>query len=245
MKQTWVILGASSAIARAFARRMADRNADLFLCGRDKTDIVRIAADLSIRGDGEAKALPFDAAAPASFGSIIEAMAEKDGQLNIAVFAGYMPSQERVDADPALLQDVTQANFTGLAHFIHLASSLLEMRESGVIIGVGSVAGDRGRLGNYVYGAAKAGFHTYLSGLRNRLGRKGIQVLTVKPGFVDTNMTWGQEGMFLVASPDEIATSIERGIQRKRNTIYSPWFWFGIMSIIKVIPEMLFKKLII
>ena len=243
MKQTWVILGASSAIARAFARRMAEANADLVLCGRDKADIDRLAADLSLRGEGNAQAMAFDAAEPASFAAILDAMAEKDGQLNIAVFSGYMPDQTHLDAEPAVMQSVTQANFTGPAHFLHLAAPLLEARESGVIVGVGSVAGDRGRLGNYVYGAAKAGFHTYLSGLRNRMGRKGVQVLTVKPGFTDTAMTWGQEGMFLVATPDDIAAAIERAIARKRNVIYAPWFWLGIMGVIRVIPEAVFKKL--
>ena len=90
---------------------------------------------------------------------------------------------------------------------------------AGTIVGVGSVAGDRGRVGNYVYGAAKAGFHTYLSGLRNRLNRKGAHVVTVKPGFVDTAMTWTVNGMFLVASPEKVASDILRAVAKKRNVL--------------------------
>jgi short-subunit dehydrogenase len=243
MNQTWIILGASSAMARAFARRMAVTGANLILCGRDKGDIERIASDAALRGEGTAEAMPFDASDPGTFAPIIEAATKKDGQINVAVFAGTMPEQSAIDADPSILPGVIETNFTGLVRFLHMLAPELEARESGVVVGVGSVAGDRGRLGNYVYGSAKAGFHAYLSGLRNRLGRKGVQVLTVKPGFVDTGMTWGIEGMFLVASPDDVAESIEKAIHKKRNSIYTPWFWLGIMTIIRTIPEFVFKKL--
>ncbi|PID35291.1 MAG: short-chain dehydrogenase, partial [Rhodobacterales bacterium] len=105
------------------------------------------------------------------------------------------------------------------------------------------VAGDRGRVGNYVYGAAKAGFATYLSGLRNRLTRAGGHVITVKPGFVDTSMTWGLDGMFLVASPEAVARDILKAVGKRRNVLYTPFFWRWIMLIIRLIPEPLFKKL--
>ena len=108
---------------------------------------------------------------------------------------------------------------------------------------VTSVAGDRGRFSNYVYGSAKAGFATYLSGLRNRLNRSGAHVVTVKPGFVDTSMTWGVEGMFLVAAPAAVAKSIAKAVEKKKNVIYTPGFWWFIMTIIKLVPERIFKKL--
>ena len=113
----------------------------------------------------------------------------------------------------------------------------------GTVVGVASVAGDRGRIGNYVYGAAKAGFATYLSGLRNRLTRAGGHVVTVKPGFVDTSMTWGLPGMFLVASPEKVAEDILKAARKKRNVIYTPFFWRFIMLIIIHIPEFIFKKM--
>ncbi|MFV2002586.1 MAG: SDR family NAD(P)-dependent oxidoreductase, partial [Paracoccaceae bacterium] len=119
----------------------------------------------------------------------------------------------------------------------------MEARGSGSVVGIGSVAGDRGRVGNYIYGAAKAGFHTCLSGLRVRLARAGVHVLLVKPGFVDTAMTWGLDGMFLVATPQKVAADIMRAVDKRKNVIYTPFFWRYIMLIIRSIPEAVFKKL--
>ena len=124
-----------------------------------------------------------------------------------------------------------------------MIAPLIEERGSGTIVGVASVAGDRGRIGNYVYGAAKAGFATYLSGLRNRLTKAGGHVVTVKPGFVDTAMTWGLPGMFLVASPNDVAKAILNAVDKKKNEIYTPFFWRYIMLIIRNIPEAIFKKM--
>ncbi|MGC9419423.1 MAG: SDR family NAD(P)-dependent oxidoreductase [Rhodovulum sp.] len=154
-----------------------------------------------------------------------------------------MPAQSEIDADPALIDGVVTDNFTGPARVLQMLAPLMEERGGGTVVGVGSVAGDRGRIGNYVYGAAKAGFATYLSGLRNRLTRAGGHVVTVKPGFTDSAMTWGIEGMFLVAPPDKVAGDILRAVEKKRNVIYTPIFWLGIMSIIRAIPEPIFKKL--
>ena len=118
-----------------------------------------------------------------------------------------------------------------------------EDKGSGFIIGIGSVAGDRGRQSNYVYGSAKGAFHLFLQGLRNRLSSRGVHVLTVKPGFVDSPMTFGKEGLFLVASPEKVARAILRALKRRRNVIYVPWFWHWIMLIICCIPEFIFKRL--
>jgi short-subunit dehydrogenase len=119
----------------------------------------------------------------------------------------------------------------------------MEARGAGNVVGVSSVAGDRGRLGNYVYGSAKAGFTAYLSGLRNRLGRKGVHVMTVKPGPVDTAMTWGIEGMFLVAPPEKVAKDILKAVRKRKDVIYTPFFWRYIMLIIRHVPERIFKKM--
>ena len=167
----------------------------------------------------------------------------EEGEINAAVFVGSMPAQADIDADPGLIDGTVTDSFTGPARFLHLLAPVIEERGMGSIVGVGSVAGDRGRLGNYVYGAAKAGFHTYLSGLRNRLTRAGGHVVTVKPGFVDTAMTWGLPGMFLVASPEKVAADILRAVERRRNVIYTPVFWTLIMLIIRHIPEPVFKKM--
>ncbi len=239
----WIILGATSAIARAFARQCAEQGASLLLLGRDMPELKRIAADCRVRGALDAEAMAFDARKPERFQAIIDSVARSSDILNAAVFVGSMPEQAEIDADPGLIDGTIQDSFTGPARFLQMLAPELEARGSGTIIGVGSVAGDRGRIGNYVYGAAKAGFATYLSGLRNRLGRKGAHVITVKPGFVDTGMTWGLEGMFLVASPEDIAESLMKAVTKKKNVIYTPFFWRYIMLIIQHIPEFIFKKL--
>ncbi|MEM9854750.1 MAG: SDR family oxidoreductase [Pseudomonadota bacterium] len=243
MTETWLILGATSSMARAFARAVAERGASVILAGRDIADMEASAADARARGAPEALTLAFDARDESSFAAIIEAMEAREGVLNAAVFVGSMPPQSAIDADPALIAGTVADSFTGPAALLQSLAPALEARGAGTIVGVGSVAGDRGRIGNYVYGAAKAGFHTYLSGLRNRLTRAGGHVVTVKPGFVDTAMTWTVEGMFLVAPPEKVAHDILRAVDRKKNVIYTPGFWWLIMTIIRFVPEPIFKKL--
>ncbi|MEL6644289.1 MAG: SDR family NAD(P)-dependent oxidoreductase [Pseudomonadota bacterium] len=243
MSDTWLILGASSAMARALARAVADEGASVLLAGRDMADLEAQAADCALRGAPVAEGVSFDARDPAGFEAIRTRAEATDGTLNIAVFVGSMPPQDEIDADPALIDGTVTDSFTGPARLIQMLAPILEARGAGTVVGVGSVAGDRGRIGNYVYGAAKAGFHTYLSGLRNRLTRAGAHVVTVKPGFVDTAMTWGIEGMFLVAPPEKVAQDILVAVRKRKNVIYTPFFWRWIMLIIRLIPEPIFKKL--
>ncbi|MHA1129027.1 MAG: SDR family NAD(P)-dependent oxidoreductase [Alphaproteobacteria bacterium] len=243
MNHTWIILGASSSMARAFARKAASEGCRLILTGRDMADLRANAADCVLRGAPEAMAMKFDARDPKTFDPIIAAAELQDGTLNVAVFVSSMPEQSDIDENPALAADTIQDGFTGPIQFLHAFAPLMEERESGTVVGIASVAGDRGRIGNYVYGATKAGFATYLSGLRNRLTRKGGHVLTVKPGFVDTAMTWGLDGLFLVASPEMVADTIWKAVEKRRNTIYVPFFWRYIMLIITHIPEFIFKKM--
>jgi len=243
MQQTWLILGATSSMARAFARKLADQGDGIILAGRDIDDMESTARDARVRGARLAEVLRFDARDPQSFVPLIDRMAREEGTLNAAVFVGSMPPQADLDAAPDCIDGVIRDSFTGPAHVLHLLAAEIEARGGGTIVGVGSVAGDRGRTGNYVYGAAKAGFHTYLSGLRNRLTRAGGHVVTVKPGFVDTAMTWDVEGMFLVAPPEKVADDILRAVEKRKNIIYTPGFWRLIMTIIRLVPEPIFKKL--
>ncbi|PTW50789.1 MULTISPECIES: SDR family NAD(P)-dependent oxidoreductase [Rhodovulum] len=243
MAETWIVLGASSSMARALVRRLAARGDGLILAGRDLGDLERDAADARVRGAAFAETIRFDARDLACVASILARAGACEGTVSAAVFVGSMPPQAEIDADPGLIEGVVTDSFTGPARVLQGLAPIIEARGAGTVIGVGSVAGDRGRIGNYVYGAAKAAFATYLSGLRNRLGRAGGHVLTVKPGFTDTAMTWGIEGMFLVASPDKVATDILSALEKQRNVIYTPFFWMGIMGIIRLIPERVFKKL--
>ncbi|MCB2111422.1 MAG: SDR family NAD(P)-dependent oxidoreductase [Defluviimonas sp.] len=243
MNRTWIILGATSAMARAFARKVSQEGAGVLLAGRDMEDLATLAADCRLRGARMAEALAFDARAPEGFAAIIARAEAEEGEINAAVFVGSMPEQGATDADPALVDGVIADSHTGPARFLHMLAPLIEARGTGTVVGVASVAGDRGRIGNYVYGSAKAGFATYLSGLRNRLTRAGGHVVTVKPGFVDTAMTWGLPGLFLVAAPGHVADDILAAVAKRRNVIYTPFFWRYIMLIIRHIPEALFKKM--
>ena len=243
MSQTWIIVGATSTIARSFARQAAARGEGVLLAGRDMSELESIAADCGFRGAPFAEAIAFDAREPASLAPILERARGIKGTLSVAVFVGSMPDQEEIDAEPSLVDGTITDSFTGPAHLLTLLAPLLEERGHGTVAGVGSVAGDRGRLGNYVYGASKAGFHAYLSGLRNRLGRSGVHVITVKPGTVDTAMTWGMEKLPFVAQPEKIASDILRAADRKKDIIYTPAIWWPIMTIIRSIPERIFKKM--
>ena len=243
MTTTWIILGGTSTIARSFARQAAERGNGIILAGRDMEDMETTAADCRHRGAPVAEAITFDARSPETFTPILSRAEKLDGSISVAVFVGSMPSQEEIDADPSLIDGVIRDSFTGPSEFLTTIAPMLEARGSGTVVGVGSVAGDRGRIGNYVYGASKAGFHTYLSGLRNRLGRSGVHVVTVKPGTVDTAMTWGMDKLPFLAPPEKVASDILRAVDKKRNVLYTPFIWWPVMTIIRHIPEPIFKKM--
>ena len=136
-----------------------------------------------------------------------------------------------------------QVNYGSAVDLLEPIAAQMERRGAGFIVVVSSVAGDRGRQSNYHYGAAKGALSLYTQGLRNRLFKAGVTVLTVKPGFVDTAMTWGLPGLFLVASPRRVARDITRALRRRRSVIYTPGFWRGIMFMIRSIPEPVFKRM--
>jgi NAD(P)-dependent dehydrogenase (short-subunit alcohol dehydrogenase family) len=161
----------------------------------------------------------------------------------VVVAHGLLTEQSVSAKDPAELRRMIDVNFTSAAVVLALAANHFEPRRTGFIAAISSVAGDRGRRSNYVYGSAKAGLTAMLSGMRQRLGRSGVRVLTIKPGFVDTKMTFGLGGMFLVASPDEVADDVVRALRKGRGVVYTPWFWRWIMLVIRAIPEGVFRRL--
>lgn len=243
MTGAWLILGASSAMARAFGRLAAAEGAHLLLAGRDGDDLALLAEDARLRGAASARALPFDSRAPDGFAALIAALEAIDATPNIAVFAGSMQSQAALETAPQVLAGMIADNLSGPAELLLMALPLLESRPGGRIVGVSSVSGDRGRASNYGYGAGKAGFTAFLSGLRARLSRSKVHVMTVKPGFVDTAMTFGLPGLFLVASPKDAAARIWRAARKRRNVVYVPGFWWMIMTIIRHVPEFIFKRM--
>ena len=242
---TWVVLGASSTIARAFALEAAAGGCNILLAGRDHDDLDRTAADIRIRHDVAVRCLDFDAEATAEHDAFVaRCRAEAgDGPLNLFLAFGLMPDQEAMDAHPDLALRTLRVTYGGAVSVLHRFAPLLEAQGRGQVVVLGSVAGDRGRLKNYVYGSAKAGLHAYLQGLRARLFRTGVTVTTIKPGFVDTTMTWGLPGLFLVASPQACARACLRHAAKGREVAYVPGFWFMIMTIIRSIPEPVFKRL--
>lgn len=243
MKNTWIILGATSGMARAFARQQAEAGDALVLCARNTDEAKALAADCSARGAADVATFPIDIRDATSFDPILEDARTREGVINVAVFVGSMPQQEAIDADPTLIAGTVMDSFSGPAEFLTRIAPQLEARGRGAVVGISSVAGDRGRLGNYVYGAAKAGFTAYLSGLRNRLARSGVHVMTVKPGPVDTPMTWDLGPQPFMSTPEAVAADIAKGLRLGWNTLYTRRIWLLVMMVIRLIPEPIFKRL--
>jgi decaprenylphospho-beta-D-erythro-pentofuranosid-2-ulose 2-reductase len=243
---SWVVvLGATSPIARAVAGELAARGHRIILAGRDAGELERNAADLAIRHGGEVATIGYDARDAGAARKLHAAVdARTAGSLEGVVAAvGMLGDAERAATDPGYAVEMIHANFTGMVAAVTGLANTLAARRAGFIIGIASVAGDRGRQSNYTYGAAKGGFALWLQGLRNRMWHHGVRVLTVKPGFVDTEMTYGLPGMFLVADPRRVGTAVVRALDRGRDVLYVPGFWRAIMWVIRAIPERLFKRL--
>lgn len=236
-----LILGARSGIARAVARRFAAQGHPLQLAARDPATLEADAADLALRHGIDVTLHEFDALDTGAHSGFIDSLPSLPA---IAVCAvGAMGSQAESQGDPAAAVAVMRANFEGPAIIMGVLAERFAARGSGTLVGISSVAGERGRASNYVYGAAKAGFTTYLSGLRNRLAGSGVHVVTVLPGFVATAMTEGMDlPARLTASPEAVADAIARAVARRRNTVYVKPVWRLIMAVIRAIPEPLFKK---
>lgn len=244
MSKSVLILGASSPIARATAAEFARKGYALFLAGRDLEDLERIGHDLKIRFQVPVKWGIFNAVAFESHASFIQNVSKvMDGLEGVYVGFGTTGDQAKAVVDFAEANHIIQANYVGAVSALTHAANLLAKSQKGFIIGISSVAGDRGRQSNYVYGSAKAGLTTFLQGLRNRMFHVGVHVLTVKPGFVDTSMTYGKEGVMLNAAPARVGKSIVKALERKRNVVYLPGFWRMIMGVVRAIPESLFKRL--
>jgi decaprenylphospho-beta-D-erythro-pentofuranosid-2-ulose 2-reductase len=244
MAETILILGATSAIARATAAAFAARGASLYLASRDTEELTRIAADLKTRFGVQVRHGAFDAENTESHEAFWQGVLNEMPELTGVVLAfGYLGDPQAARNFKAGGARIIASNFTGAASILSLAADHLEAKKRGFIIGISSVAGDRGRQSNYVYGAAKGALSLYLQGLRNRLFSSGVRVITVKPGFVDTAMTYGLPGLFLVASPEAVGKQIAASLDKSADVVYLPWFWRFIMLIIKHIPEPVFKRM--
>ena len=238
-----IVLGASSGIGRAVSDEFARRGYDLLLAGRSAEELAAIASDLRLRHGVEARCQAFDALALERHGPFVEAcrLASRDALAGAVVCFGYLGDQSIAEKDPLETKRILDTNLLGAASVLGALANHFESRRRGFLCAISSVAGDRGRQSNYVYGAAKAGLTVFLQGLRNRLFRSGVRVITIKAGFVDTAMTYGRPGMFLVASPQRAARRIVKAVLRGQDECYVPSFWRPVMLLIRSIPERVFK----
>ena len=237
-----LILGARSDIGMAIARAYAADGHAIQLAARKADTLETERNDIALRHGVDVTLHELDALDYDSHDAFLDSLPTLP---EIAVCAvGYMGEQSDNEHDMPAARLVMRSNFEGPANLLALLANRFETRGSGTLIGISSVAGDRGRATNYVYGSAKAGFTAFLSGLRNRLAKEGVHVMTVKPGFVATKMTEGMDlPEKLTADPDKLARSVVRAAGMRRNIIYVKPIWALVMLIIRNIPEAIFKKL--
>jgi len=240
-----IVVGATSSVARATAGEFARNGYGVILAARDMDANERIACDLRVRYQTPVETVAFEAGDWTAHAGFLQSCQERaTGSIDGIVFCvGFMDEQGTAEECFETTHRTIDVNYTAAVAVIEPFAAHFEERRSGFIAVLGSVAGDRGRQSNYIYGSAKAGLHTYLEGLRNRLFPADVFVTTVKPGFMDTKMSFGMPGLFLVMSPESAGKAIYRAIHNRKNVAYVPWFWRYIMLIIRHVPEFLFKRM--
>ena len=237
-----LILGGRSDIGLAIAHAFAAGGHPVMLAARGSATLETDRADIALRHGVTVTLHDFDALDTASHPGFVDGLPSLP---EIAVCAvGALGNQAGDEHDPAAAIAVMRANFEGPATILAVLADRFEARGRGTLVGISSVAGERGRATNYIYGAAKAGFTAYLSGLRNRLAKQNVHVLTVLPGFVATRMTAGMDlPAKLTATPQAVGAAVRRAVETRRNVIYVKPIWWLVMAVIKAIPEPVFKKL--
>ncbi|MCG6862446.1 MAG: SDR family oxidoreductase [Chromatiaceae bacterium] len=240
-----LIIGATSAIAGACARLWAPERARFFLVGRDAEKLQQVGDDLLARGAESAHRYALDLNTFAEHETMLAACLQALERIDIALIAhGTLPDQHACERDLTQALEEFSTNGTSVVALLSRLANHMQLQGAGTIAVISSVAGDRGRASNYVYGSAKAAVTAFCEGLRGRLFAAGVHVLTVKPGFVDTPMTRGLSlPGILLAKPEQVAKDIAQAVKRRRNTVYTPWFWWGIMAAIRHIPASIFKRM--
>lgn len=239
-----LVVGATSAIAAETARVYAAEGARLFLTGRDPDRLEAVAADLRARGALAVETALLDVTDHGRAVDVVEAAWAAFGGLDVALVAhGMLPDQARCQTSAEAALEALDVNFASAVALLTPLANRFEAARRGSLAVITSVAGDRGRQSNYVYGAAKGGLDRFLEGLRNRLFPAGVDVVTLKPGFVDTPMTAGVRQGPLFVSARRAGRAIHRAIERRRAVAYIPWMWRPIMAIVRALPEFVFKRL--
>jgi decaprenylphospho-beta-D-erythro-pentofuranosid-2-ulose 2-reductase len=244
MARKVLMLGATSAIAQETAKLIAGDGDELFLVGRSTERLAIVARDLEVRSGGAVGALATDLNDVGRHAAVVdEASRALDGLDTVIIAHGILGDQRRCEESYADAELVLRTNLLSAVSLLTLVAQRFEAQGGGTIVAISSVAGDRGRRSNYVYGASKGGLSLFLQGLRNRLHGRGVRVVTIKPGFVDTPMTAHLDKGALFARPAAIARGIHRAMRRGSDVVYLPWFWRIIMFVIRLIPEPIFKRM--
>ena len=239
-----LVLGATSSIGRATALRLAGRGCALFLAGRSGAELDAVAGDLRVRFDATVRTGVFEALDYSAHADLVTSAVREMGGLDGALlFFGDLGDADAARHEFREARRIVEVNYLAAVSVLTNLADLFEAQRAGVIVGVSSVAGDRGRQSNYVYGSAKGALSLFLQGLRNRLAPSNVQVVTVKPGPVDTPMTRGMAVGRLLAPPDKIARGIVRAVEKGSDVAYLPWYWKWIMLVIRAVPERVFKRL--
>jgi len=237
-------LGATSAIAEATLRIYAERGARFFLVARNADKLNAVAADLSTRGAAGVGTFVMDLDDTGAHAAMLSAAAENLGTIEMALLAhGVLGDQPQAEASYPAAEAILGTNFMAPVSLITWLANYFEASHQGTLAVISSVAGDRGRKSNYVYGASKGALNIFLDGVRNRIDRAGVQVLTIKPGFVATPMTAHLPQNALFAHPSAVARGIAKAVEKRKDAVYVPAFWALIMLIIRAVPGRIFKKL--
>jgi short-subunit dehydrogenase len=240
-----LVVGASSGIGEALARRLAADGSRVALVARREDELRRIMDEINDAAGGErAIAVAHDVRAVGEAPELVQEIARRLGGLDLVIFAaGAMPAVAIDEYDTGKDRQMLEVNLLGAVAWLNPVAERMARLGRGTIVGIGSVAGDRGRAPNPVYCTSKAGFHAYLEALRNRVAKLGVKVVTIKPGFVDTAMTRGKEGLFWVISADRAAEIILKKAKSGVVTAYVPARWRLVMTIVRSIPSFIFSKL--
>ncbi len=242
--QAVLVLGATSAIAQAWMRLLAPLGTRFFLVARNAERVQAVADDLRTRGAAAVSVEALDLDRTEEHTYMLERAARVLGRIDCALIApGVLGEQSVADRDFAYAEMLLRTNLVSAVSLATWLANYFDAQGQGTLAAISSVAGDRGRWKNCVYGAAKAGLNAYMDGLRNRLARRGVQVLTIRPGFVATPMTAHMPQGPLFATPERVAADIERAIEQRRRILYTPGFWRWVMLAVRAIPGRIFDQM--
>lgn len=239
-----VVLGATKGMGRALSRAMAERGDRLFLLGRDADNLARAASDLGVRG-GAAPAdfSRCDLEQPETFEPALDAAWASLGRVDVvAITAGLFATQEALEADPALAARLFDVNLTHTVRFCEAVKRRMIAAGGGALVVFSSVAGERGRASNVLYGATKAGLSAYLEGLDHKHHKDGLRVLSVKPGFVRTGMTAGLKEPPFAGEPERVAADVLAAIDREAPVVFTPGAWGPVMSVVRRLPRAVMRR---